>query len=344
MFLENRSEFCVDAGKKTEKSSNVPGGLCAVLCQQNDDGEWRMCHVANRALTDVETRYGQTELEAAEIKFACADALYKYLVGAPKFEIITDCKPLVHLFNNPTSRAPLRIERQILAIQGLDYVVKYQKGAENIADYGSRHLTKKHDDVKSVNELEDGLRTYLTKGNEYLSEVAKEDGDYMFLKEVIEGNLWKIYGKDPRISRFFGVASDLSVVGDIILFKDKVVPPRSERRRFVEKAHRMGHSGETRTLNLLQEKIWFPGISKVCKDTVQNCQSSQVTYDRTYDEPLKLTPLPPGPWHTISADFKGPLKDGTLVGYDLYSRYPVVGYCRSTAFSCVKPISQHLAQ
>ena len=64
-----------------------------------------MCHIANRALTDVETRYGQTELEAAAIKFACADALYKYLVGAPKFEIVTDCKQLVHLFNNPKSRA-----------------------------------------------------------------------------------------------------------------------------------------------------------------------------------------------------------------------------------------------
>ena len=79
-----------------------------------------MCHVANRALTDIETRYGQIELEAAAIKFACANALYKYLVGAPKFEIITDWKPFVHLYNNLTSRAPLRIERQILAIQGLD--------------------------------------------------------------------------------------------------------------------------------------------------------------------------------------------------------------------------------
>ena len=42
-------------------------------------------------------------------------------------------------------------------------------------------MTKKHDDVpvvKSVNELEDGLRTYVTKGNEYLSKVAKEDDDY----------------------------------------------------------------------------------------------------------------------------------------------------------------------
>ena len=145
----------------------------------------------------------------------------------------------------------------------------------------------------------------------------------------LEEKTKKKYGKDPRISRFLGVASDLSFLGDLILFKDKVVPPHSERRRFVEKAHKMGHSGETRTLNLLQVKIWFPGISKVCKDTVQNCQSFQVTYDRTYDEAFKSTPLPPGPWHIISVDFKGPLKDVTyaLVGYDLYSRYPVVGYC-----------------
>ena len=71
-------------------------------------------------------------------------------------------------------------------------MVKYQKGTDNIADCGSRHLTKKHDDVpvvKSVNELEDGLQTYVTKGNEYLCKVAEEDDDYMFLKEAIEGNL-----------------------------------------------------------------------------------------------------------------------------------------------------------
>ncbi len=102
-----------------------------------------MCHFANRTLTDTETRYGQTELEALAIKWACSDALYQYLVGAPKFEIITDCKPLVHLFNNPKSRAPIRIERQILAIQGLEYTVVYNKGKDNIADYGSRHITKR---------------------------------------------------------------------------------------------------------------------------------------------------------------------------------------------------------
>ena len=103
-----------------------------------------MCHVANRTLTDTEPRYGQTELEALAIKWACSDAFHQYLLGAPspKIEIITDCKPLVHLINNSKSRAPTRIERQILAIQGLEYPVVYNKGKDNIADYGSRHITK----------------------------------------------------------------------------------------------------------------------------------------------------------------------------------------------------------
>jgi hypothetical protein len=47
-----------------ETTSNVPGGLCTILTQQDEMGAWRMCHVANRTLTDTETRYGQTELEA----------------------------------------------------------------------------------------------------------------------------------------------------------------------------------------------------------------------------------------------------------------------------------------
>lgn len=48
-----------------------------------------MCHVANRALSDVEARYRQTELKAVTIKFACADTFHKHLVGAQKFEITT---------------------------------------------------------------------------------------------------------------------------------------------------------------------------------------------------------------------------------------------------------------
>ena len=93
--------------------------------------------------------------------------------------------------------------------------------------------------------------------------MAKEDPEYKFLKEVIQNNLCKKLGKDPRVTRFFGVAPELSVIGGIIL--DRIFPPSKSQRRFVEAAHKIGHSGETCTLKLLQERIWFPGIAKLCK-------------------------------------------------------------------------------
>ena len=232
-----------------------------------------MCHIANRALTDVETRYEQT-------------------------------------------------------------------------DYESRHIRKRESDIpiaRAVNKSDEKLQTFVSEkgsSDEYLCRMAREDKDYKFLKEVIQNNLWKKQGKDQRIERFLGVASDLSIIGEFILYKGRLTPLLNRRRKFVEKVHKIGHSGETRTLKLLQEKIWFLGIAKLCKDTVKNYSSCQATHDRTYDEPLQSTPFPPGAWHTIAVDFNGPFKDGTyaIVGYNLYSRYTVVSYCRSTAFSCVKPI------
>ena len=198
--------------------------------------------------------------------------------------------------------------------------------------------------ARAVNESVEELQTFASEkgsSDEYLCRMAREDNDYQFLKEVIQNNLWKKHGKDQRIARLLGVASDLSIIGEFILYKDRLIPPLNSRRKFVEKARKIGHSGETRTLKLLQENIWFPGIAKLCKDMVKNCSSCQTTHDRTSDdEPLQSTPLSPGAWHTIAVDFKGPFKDGTyaIVGYDLYSRFPVVSYCRSTTFSCVKPI------
>lgn len=73
----------------------------------------------------------------------------------------------------------MRNEWQILAIQGLDYV------------------------VKTVSEMEQRLRTVIFQKNEYLSKMAKVDSDYQFLKEVMQNNLWKRYRNDGRMSHDF---------------------------------------------------------------------------------------------------------------------------------------------
>jgi len=87
-----------------------PVGLGAILLQ-----EGRVISYASRALSDVESRYSQTERESLAIYWGC-DHFRLYLYGRP-IVVITDHKALVPLFNNPLSKPPPRIERWIMKLQ-----------------------------------------------------------------------------------------------------------------------------------------------------------------------------------------------------------------------------------
>jgi hypothetical protein len=59
-----------------------------------------------------------------------------YLLGAPKFKLSTDHKPLLPLLNNP--KAP-RIERIIMKMQNLDFEASHIPKKSNMSEYLSRH-------------------------------------------------------------------------------------------------------------------------------------------------------------------------------------------------------------
>ena len=122
---------------------------------------------------------------------------------------------------------------------------------------------------------------------------ASEDEHYQILKVTVENDLWKSCKNNKKISQFYGVAPDLSVVKGLVFYKDLLVPPFVMYNAFIDEAHKIGHSGEKRTVDLLRERIWFPGMTKLAKDVVKSCLSCQMTSDRTYDEPLQPTLLPP---------------------------------------------------
>ena len=70
------------------------------------------------------------------------------LVG--HFEIITDHKPLIHLFNNAQSRMPLQIERWCLRLQEFCFTISHIKSTVNSADFLSRHpfdIKRKTDNI-----------------------------------------------------------------------------------------------------------------------------------------------------------------------------------------------------
>ena len=92
----------------------------------------------SQTLTDTEKRYSQIKREALAADFTTT-RLQMYLLGAPKFKLGTDHKPLLPLLNNPTAKLPPCIERLALKMQNLDFEMIHIPGKTNMTDYMSRH-------------------------------------------------------------------------------------------------------------------------------------------------------------------------------------------------------------
>ena len=114
-----------------------PTGLGGGLFQRTQHG-YQPVHYVSRTLTDTESRYSQIEREALAAEFVTA-RLQMYLLGAPRFQLATDHKPFLPLFNNPTAKLPPRIERLVMKMQNLDFEMIHIPGKTNMTDYMSRH-------------------------------------------------------------------------------------------------------------------------------------------------------------------------------------------------------------
>ena len=100
-----------DPEKDTEISVDAsPVGLAAILTQVDPKtDEKHVIAYASRSNTATEQRYSQTEREGLAVVWAC-EHLHLYVYGKP-VTIYTDHKPLVSIYDNPSSKPPTRIER-----------------------------------------------------------------------------------------------------------------------------------------------------------------------------------------------------------------------------------------
>ena len=65
-----------------------------------------------------------------------------YLHGQAVTVLTADNLPLLGMINKPGAKLSARVERWVLRLQPYDVTLKYQKGADNPADYMSRHPDK----------------------------------------------------------------------------------------------------------------------------------------------------------------------------------------------------------
>ena len=132
-FFDPRKQIVV----QTEASFHE--GLSAGLFQRTGKG-LQPVHYISRSMTSAEKRYSQTEKDALAVKWA-KTRFGIYLLGAPKFKIITSNKPLIPMFSKACSKNHQELRNGLWKCRTLimKLFMNLEKDAADPMDYLSRH-------------------------------------------------------------------------------------------------------------------------------------------------------------------------------------------------------------
>ena len=339
--VKHRTEVIVDAS---------PIGLGAVLTQIAPDGSKTIVEYASRKLADTETRYSQTEREALGVVWAC-EHFDHYLMGA-EFVVLTDHQPLLGIMAKPSSMPTARLHRLFLRLQPYKVELRHVSGKDNPADFLSRHPrvgsktpSKTWLDVQTEKICINAIHSLQQKGPSSISTetIEEETANDVILQNVmkcIASQKWSDldYDSSSDYKTFHRLSNELCISDGLLLRGERIVIPDKLRERIIELAH-TSHQGIVKTKQFLRETVWFPGIDQMVERRIKDCLPCQATTAGGHREPLKMTPLPDGPWKQVAIDFAGPFPGGEyiLVVIDEYSRFPEVEILYSTSANATIP-------
>ena len=284
-------------------------GLSAGLFQQSTRG-WQPVHFISRRLTDVEKRYSQTEKDALCVKWA-KDRFSIYLLGAPRFTIVTAHKPLLP-FNKPTAKLPPRIEKWVMDMQDVDFEMKYEPGRDEAdpLDFLSRHPLPIIGNNSTEKILKAAIETEHAVVLDRIKEETRRDTALQKLSKTIKKGNWETSKKDVDLAPFYPIKDELYEAQGLIFRMERIVLPTKLQQKIIKTAHKLGHLGTTKTKQMLRAKYWFPGMNGMIDQMVGHCYDCQVTTQDRRQEPIKPSVIPKEPWEEISIDFGGPYPDG----------------------------------
>jgi transposase InsO family protein len=254
-----------------------------------------------------------------------------YLLGAKHFELVTDHKPLLPMFNKPKAKLPPRIERMVMKMQNLDFTAVYTPGKTNMTDYLSRHPLPERVETGHENHVKAVIEVHHAIMLETIKTATREDPVLQQVKEALITGRWN--KMSPELAPYYELRAEIYMAEGLLLRHDRIIPPETLREKIIRTAHNQGHLGITKTKAMIRNKYWFPAMNQRIENIVRDCFSCQISTNTHHTEPEKMTELPERPWDIVEMDFCGTFPNGeyALVMTDQYSRYPEVEFVRSTS-------------
>ena len=142
---------------------------------------------------------------------------------------------------------------------------------------------------------------------------------------VMDGPLAVSKEEDPELKRLRTVRESLTVCnGCLVIMDNRVVIPRSLRKRVLENLHQ-GHFGVQRMKQLARTAVFWPNIGEEIEATCRRCGSCAEQQNNPSKLPVHPWIIPEKPWSRLHLDHAiNFLGSNWLVLTDAYSKYPCI--------------------
>lgn len=312
-------------------------GIGAVAYHTLPDGSIRAFYHTSRRLTPAERNYSQIEKEGLGIIHAMTK-FHKYIWGRT-FTLLTDHRPLLTIFS-PTKGIPQhtanRLQRWALTLMAYDYEIQFIRTEDfGHADVLSRLIADRPPEdfvVAFIQEEEIICSKFIESCEEIpvkFAEIGRAtglDADLVLVRDYVQ-NGWPSSPKliqSEEARSYFNLKDSLTLINDVLIFRDRTVVPRALRTRVLKHLHAT-HPGMTRMKALARGYVFWPGIDKQIEELVSQCQPCGETAKAPVKMKLASWPVPNGPWERVHIDYMGPFHEKMyLVLVDAFSKWPEV--------------------
>jgi cleavage and polyadenylation specificity factor subunit 1 len=261
----------------TADSSNIAVG--AVLEQLNKDGEREPLGYFSTKLTETQQRWPTYDRELYAL-YSAADH-FEYLIQGSDLVLVTDHKPLTHMFTQLKNCKHQRRSSQIDYLAQFTNKIVHISGTDNVISDALSRPT----DVDSV-EIVD-----LTP--EEIADAQSSDPQCQGFRE-----------NGYRDHKLENVVCGNGKVMLCSVFKNKFRPmlPPALRYRAFQQIHRLSHPGRKASVKMLQDRYYWPGCRKDIQEWVRACGACQKSkINRHSRAPLEKFP-PSDRFHHVHTD------------------------------------------